>query len=241
MTSLPLTRPASRPEALAITRSARWFFVGIALAALVTVFVSFAPSFYLRPATKPALALRVAAHGTLFSSWFVLFLVQTTLAATGRIRFHRWLGVAATGLASVMVLTGPAMAIGLARRGEPAGDPLAFMLIILVDLLFFAIFVGAAIYYRRQAEIHKRLMILATISILPPGVSRWPMAVRHAAVIPAVVMLFLAATLAFDLWTRRRVHRTTLWGGLAYMASVPVRFAIAHTVAWHEVATWLIR
>jgi hypothetical protein len=205
------------------------------------VFVSFAPSFYLRPTTKPALTLRVVAHGTLFSSWFVLLLVQTTLAATGRIRFHRRLGFVAACLALVMVLTGPVMAVGLARRGEPAGDPLAFMLIILVDLLFFAIFVGAAIYYRRQPEVHKRLMVLATISILPPGVSRWPIAVRHMAVIPAVVLLFLAAALAFDIWTRRRVHSTTVWGGLAYLVSVPVRFAIASTAAWHQAASWLIR
>jgi hypothetical protein len=241
MTSLPLTRAVSRPEALATTRYARWFFVEIALAALATVFVSFAPSFYLRPAAKPALTLRVVAHGTLFTSWFVLFLVQTALAAMGRVKVHRWLGTGAACLALVMVLTGPAMAVGLARRGEPANDPLAFMLIIAVDLLFFAIFVGAAIHYRRRPEVHKRLMILATISILPAGVSRWPIAVRHVAVIPAVVLLFLAATLAFDFWTRRRVHPTTVWGGLAYLVSVPVRFAVAHTVTWHQVATWLIR
>jgi uncharacterized membrane protein YozB (DUF420 family) len=241
MTSLPLTRATSRPEALATTRSARWFYVGVAIAALVTVFVSFAPSFYLRPATKPALTLRVVAHGTLFSSWLVLFFVQTALAATGRIRYHRRLGLAAAGLAVIMVVTGPMIAVALARRGAPPGDPLAFMLIILVDLLFFGMFVGAAIYYRRQPEVHKRLMLLATISMLPPGLSRWPIAVRHPTVIPAVVVLFLGAALAFDFWTRRRIHPATLWGGLAFIVSMPVRFAIAPTAAWHQLASWLIR
>jgi hypothetical protein len=213
----------------------------MAVAALVTLFFSFAPSFYLRPATKPALSLRVVAHGTLFSSWFILFLVQTGLAATGRIRLHRWIGFAAASAALLMVVTGPFLAIGLARRGLPPGDPLAFMLIVLVDLLVFGIFVGAGIYYRKERDVHKRLMLLATISILPPGISRWPIAVRHVAVIPAVLILFLALAAANDLWTRRRIHSTTLWGGLGLVASIPLRFAIASTGTWHHIASWLTR
>jgi hypothetical protein len=59
--------------------------------------------------------------------------------------------------------------------------------------------------------------------------------------IPGVVLLFLGAAVVFDLRTRRRIHPATLWGGLAFMASMPVRFAIAPTAAWHQVASWLIR
>ena len=71
----------------------------------------------------PALAPRVVAHGILFSSWVVLFLVQAALAASGQMRLHRRLGLAAAGLAVSMLVTAPPMAVDLARRGLPPGAP----------------------------------------------------------------------------------------------------------------------
>lgn len=240
MTSVLFTRAPARSDALASPRSARWFCVTIAVAVLITVFVGFAPSFYLRPATKPALTLRVIAHGALFSSWVVLFLVQTGLAATRRVRRHRQVGIASACVAAVMVTTGPFMAIALARRGAPSSDPLGFMFVILVDLFLFGVFVGAGIGYRRRSDVHKRLMLLATISVLPPAISRWPIAVLHPPVIAAVLVLFLAFAVVHDVWTARRVHPVTLWGGILLVASIPLRFAIAQSATWHRVASWLI-
>lgn len=240
MTSLPLTRPATRATPLAVARLARWFYVGAAMAALITVFVGFAPSFYLRSPTKPGLSLRVASHGVLFSSWILLFLAQTGLVATRRVELHRRLGLVAAIVAATMVATGPLMALALARRGQPGRDPLGFMFVILVDLFFFAMFVGAGIYFRRRPEIHKHCMLLATISMLPPSISRWPIAVRYPVVIFAVILLFVGSAVAYDLWTRRRIHPVTLWGGLGLVASGPIRLAIAASATWHHIARWLI-
>jgi hypothetical protein len=110
-----------------------------------------------------------------------------------------------------------------------------------VDLLLFAAFVGAAIYFRRCPELHKRLMVLGMVSLLPPAISRWPIAVRHVAIVPVVLLLFLFATPVFDFLARRRQHPVTVWGGVAIVLSVPIRFAIAHTAAWHAIASWLVR
>jgi hypothetical protein len=202
----------------------------------------FGPSFYARPATMPALVPRVVAHGILFSSWVALFLVQAALAASGQIRLHRRLGVAAAGLAVSMVVTAPPMAIALARRGLPPGEPLEFLLVILTDLLLFTIFVAAGIYNRRRSETHKRLMLLAMVSMLPPSISRWPIAGKHPAlVIMGMMPVFLAAAPISDLLARRRLSRVSLWGGLAVLVSLPLRFAVAQTPAWHAVANWLVR
>src|SRR4029453_8857051 len=178
--AIPLTRSpcnagiAGRHLETATLRSARWFYVGMGLAVIGVIGTGFGPSFYARPATMPALAPRVVAHGILFSSWVVIFLVPGALAAAGQIKLHRRLGVAAAGLAVIMVVTAPPMAIALARRGLPPGEPLEFLLVILTDLLLFTIFVAAGIYNRRRSETHKRLMLLAMVSMLPPSISRWP-------------------------------------------------------------------
>lgn len=190
----------------------------------------------------PSLAPRVVAHGILFSGWVVLFLVQAALAASGQTKLHRRLGVAAAGLAVIMVVTAPPMAIALARRGMPPGEPLVFLLVILTDLLLFGVFVGAGLFNRRQRETHKRFMVLAMVSMLPPGISRWPIAVQHPApVIMGVMLVFLAAAPICDLLARRRLNRVSLWGGVAVLVSLPLRFAVAQTAVWHTIASWLIQ
>ena len=242
-----MTRPiaASRDESADesfVLRIARWFYVGMALACIVTVFSGFAASFYLRPRTSmPELAPLVVAHGIVLTSWFVLFLAQTALVSARRIRLHRWLGLAAFGLAVLIVVSSPVIAIGAARRGVLPGDPLAFLHVILWDILAFAVFVAAGMYYRRRSEPHKRLMLLATVSLLPPAISRWPIAVKQPAVIPMVLLVFVAAMLVHDRLARRRLHAVSLWGGLALLASGPVRLALSQTEAWHHIARWLVR
>ena len=213
----------------------------MALACGVTVFSGFAPSFYLRPAAMPALRPLVVAHGIVFTSWVLLFLAQTALVAAGRSRLHAQLGLATVGVAVLIVASGPPMAISAARRGVLPGDPLAFLLVILADILGFAVFVAAGLYYRRRTELHKRLMFLATLNLLPAAISRWPIAVTFPPVILGVMALFVAAMPAHDLLVRGRLHVVSLWAGLALLVSQPLRIAISHTDTWHCAATWLIR
>lgn len=232
----------ARPHAPQTQRLPRWFSVVMALAAVAVVIVGFWPSFYARPSTMPIMRPIVIAHAVMFSSWMALFVVQTTLVATHRLRLHRWLGIAGAGLAATMAVTAPIMAVGLARRGEPAGDPLVFLLVITTDVVLFAALVSAAIYYRRRAETHRRLMLLALVTLLPPALTRWPWIVRHPAPgIMAMSLLFLAAAPLADVIARRKPHVISLWGGLAVLVAQPLRFAIAQTAAWHQVARWLIR
>jgi hypothetical protein len=150
------------------------------------------------------------------------------------------LGLAGAGLAVLIVALGLLVALPAARRGSLPGDPLAFLLVMLVDLLLFGVFVSAGIYQRRHSETHKRLMVLAMANLLPPAISRWPIAVGHPYVVVAVLFVFLAAAPVYDLVARRRLHAVSLWGGLLVLASGPARFAISQTAAWHHVARWLV-
>ena len=240
MTSLPIVREFPSTDAFASSRATRRFHLGLAAAVLATVFSGFGVSVHSRLANGP-LPTRAVVHGALFISWVVLFAVQISLVAAGRVRVHRTLGIGAGVLALVMVLSAPPLAVEAAREGVLPGNSLEFLLVMFVDLLLFGAFVGAAIIYRRRAELHKRLMVLGMVSILPPAIGRWPIATRHVAIIPAVLLLFVLATPAFDYLARRRQHPVTVWGGIVVVLSLPIRFAIAHTAAWHAVASWLIR
>jgi hypothetical protein len=226
------TREAAKPQP-------HRFYLGMAFACALTVFSGFAPSFYLRPASLPPLATAVVAHGIGMTCWVVLFLVQTMLAAAGRIKWHRWLGPAGAALAATLVLSGVPLALSGARRGIFAGDSLAFLLVILVDLLAFSAFAAAGIYTRRQREMHRTFMLLAMISLLPPAVFRWPVAVTHPLIIPAVVLTFVAAVIAHDLLIGR-LRAASLIGAIALLVSLPLRIAISNTSAWHSVAHWLV-
>ena len=228
---LAVSRPMARPR----------FYVAMAFAALIIEFVGFSHSRQQRIAAHFELSRAATLHATLFSVWIVLFVVQTALVATRHTRVHRRLGVIAAIVALMMVTLAPPLAVDFARRGV-AKDPLTFLLVMLVDVLMFTVFVGAGLLFRRTPDAHKRFMLLATASLLPPGVSRWPIAVANPGPpIVIVLVLFLGLVAVYDRWTRGRMHPVTLWGGVALLASIPVRFAVAQTSAWHRVADWLIR
>jgi hypothetical protein len=54
------------------------------------------------------------------------------------------------------------------------------------------------------------------------------------------MLLFIVAAPVCDLLSRRRPHPISVWGGLLLLVSLPGRFAIAQTAAWHQFARWLI-
>ena len=64
-------------------------------------------------------------------------------------------------------------AAGGGARGVAGGtDPLAFLTIPLTDMVLFGGFVTAALRLRRNREAHKRLMLLAYVSIIVAAVAR---------------------------------------------------------------------
>jgi uncharacterized membrane protein YozB (DUF420 family) len=224
----------------------RWFFTGMAVAGLVTVFIGFAPSYYLgRFFEAPPRSTLVHLHGALFTTWILLFLTQTSLIASRRADLHRRLGIAGGTLALLMLVVGYLTAVEGARRGvtPPGGPPpLQFLAVPLGALVAFGILVGAGLYRRRRSDTHKRLMLLATIVLLTPAIARMRF-IGDGGPLVAITgtCLFVVACLIYDRAAHGRVHPAFLWGGLFVMLSLPVRAAIGRTEAWLSVAQWLTR
>ena len=223
----------------------RAFYTGMAVAILITVFAGFSRTFYLRPyfQTQSLIPLLIL-HGMVFSSWIVLFITQTSLIAARRTRTHMRLGIAGGVVASLMLVIGTTTAIVRAKGPSPIPgvNPLSFLTIPLGDMLVFGILVGSAFYFRRKTDVHKRLMLLATIGILPAAIARLPFDfIQRSGPLAffGLADLFIIPCLIFDLITRGKPHRATVLGGALIVISHPLRMIIGNTHAWIVFATWL--
>ena len=234
----------------------RRFYLGMAVAMLATVFIGFARTFYLQAWFPEAAGLRppepffFRVHGTIFTAWMLLTVVQPSLVASRRVSLHRSLGWAGAGFAVVVTIVGVVAALKAAGRpggfiGAPLGA-LEFLVIPLGDMALFAVFFTLAVLWRRDLQAHKRLMLLATIGLLDAGVVRWPFnmgaAVAGSAwtVADIGVDLFIVPMVIWDLVSRGKLHPVTLCGGAAVIAAQPLRLVLADTAAWRSFAAWAV-
>jgi hypothetical protein len=213
----------------------------------LSFFLGFAPYYLKFLWGGPSLTLRVHVHGLLFTTWVLLFLMQSFLIARRRSSLHRRLGVVGAPLIAGMLVSGLSVSIAWARVDSPAtgaiaGVPrLAAVAIPLVSVALFALFAALGLLYRRRANVHKRLMLLATIALLPPALGRISfLASRGPGAFFAVTSLFIIALAVYDYLLYKRVYPVSLWGGLLLAVSFPARLALGNTHAWHTFAQWLV-
>jgi hypothetical protein len=188
-------------------------------------------------------------HAAVFASWLVLFVAQTMLVMRGRIRLHQQVGSWGIALAALMLVVGVMAAVSAARlghRGIPGvefPDAEGFLLLNLAATAVFTVLVAAAWVYRRKPQIHKRLMLMATVgALIGPGASRLPGVAGHTPAIGGIMMAFLLAGPIHDLITRRRIHPAYVAGFLVAVTAIPpVVAAAASSQAWHRIAASLMR
>ena len=99
---------------------------------------------------------------------------------------------------------------------------------------------GTAVALRRNQQAHKRLMLIGSIAIIAAALARFPAIFRGGP--PAffgLTDLFLLPIVAWDLVSRRRLHRATLWAGLWVVISQPLRLVVSGTTVWLTFARWL--
>lgn len=159
-----------------IRDAARWFYVYTAGLCVLIAFGLFAPTYWLQlPGGTFMGSPLLHLHAILFSGWTLFFFFQSLLIATRRTQSHRAWGMLGVSLATAMVYVG----IGVAGETLPAqieagyGDQKrAFMILPLSDLFLFASLVAIAVANMHRPAAHKRLMLLATVAILPAAMAR---------------------------------------------------------------------
>jgi hypothetical protein len=242
---------------------ARGFYVWMAAACALIAFVGFAPTFWLQlaPGTFVGSPLLIA-HGVLFTAWPLFLLLQTSLVANGRVTLHRTWGLAGVSLATAMMCTGFAVANAVlaTRLAAGMGDAArSFHIVTMSILVLFGGFIIVAIATVRRPEIHKRMMLLATFTILPPAIARLFFAVivgigpglrpgngppRSVESVMSSALLadaLILICILYDMRKRGRPHPAYLIGGGVILAVQLLRIPLCSTPGWYAIADWLSR
>ena len=179
-------------------------------------------------------------HAVVYSGWIVLFVTQTLLVYTGRVKWHRKVGWFAVGYAALMVavvLTALAMRFSDHMSAGDIREAHRSLVISSVDLLLFSSFLIAAIIFRKKPEIHKRLIIVATVVLMGPAVGR----MTFLSAVPLILLLLHSPILfgmAFDFATRRRVHAVYIVGLILHLVSL-VRLPLQDSEALFSFSKWV--
>jgi hypothetical protein len=261
--SAPAVTAQKRPP-LILERTTRndspQFYVRMAYACALVAVAGFIPTYWAPVASgrfggPPLLHL----HGLLFSTWPVLFIVQARLAASGRLERHRALGYVGISLVTAMLFAGVAVVIDGLRTSLAGGfeSARAFAIVPLSIVLSFAGLVGAAIANVRRPEAHMRLMLVASITVLPPAIARIlfflispeGVAAPGQGEPPTVAFALLPSFFANGLivvamardWRRMgRPHPAYLWSAACLVAVQLARIPISRTAMWHNFTSWLL-
>jgi len=171
----------------------------------------------------------VHVHAAVFTVWMLLLTAQVLLVLRGRVAFHRKLGVFAVCWACLMAAMGPAAFIfAVAQAAKLHGPfPYPFVSVHVVDIGGFLVLLAWGISLRKNPAAHKRMMILATVSLADPGFNR-----LLGYLIPAEPqsafagffyvfygnVLLIVFMLAWD-WWRGRLVRSFVVGAAALLAA----------------------
>jgi hypothetical protein len=228
--------PAARPATRRATHTQ--FYLGLSLFMVAIVLAGFWPS-YFGPMLRGNVArpLVIQLHGIVFVGWMALLVFQVAVAARGNVRLHRRIGQWGIAYGWLVLLMGLAASLAAPVMHANAGDwtrdrAAGFLLTPLGDMALFGSFFGAAVWYKSRPEIHKRLMVVATVALLFAAVGR--MGIETKPTLFELVWLSpVFAGMAYDLIARRRVHP-------AYIVGLVGLFVGSMRVLLEDKEAWLM-
>ena len=127
----------------------------------------------------PSIFWLVLVHGVAIAMWFVLFLVQSMLIAVRSRRVHMSLGWSAIGIGVALASTGTVVAIRSVQLTPSFVffnmEYPRFLLAMFTEMALFTAFLTAGMLTRKKPRIHRAMMLLTGLTILPGATARIPM------------------------------------------------------------------
>jgi len=236
-------------------RASTWtgsFYVWMGAACIATAFLGFIPTYWTPMAAGQFKANPVVhLHGVFFFAWTLFAVAQAGLIPSRQIALHRSMGMVGISLATILTMLGLLASLNALQVGIASGyarEALAFLIVPLSIIATFAVLFTLGVANIHRPELHKRLMLLTTISLLNAPVAR-PLLVWVWPVIPPaqppvwinvpacwLSYLLILPALYYDWRTRGRPHPVYLIALPILLFVAWVVVPISETAAWHDFA-----
>lgn len=224
-------------------------FTLLGLLMLALAIAGFWPQYFSAVTGRPPAATTqfwlIHLHAALFTSWLLLYIWQAGLIMTGEARIHVKLGPWLAAYGFLVALVGLYAAGLLAHRfGVRENDPdagAAFIFFPVIDMIYFAGFLAAAVAWRKRPDLHKRAMFLATFSIAVVGLGRLVgrMGFEPALAWQTLNLAPLLIALAYDASICRRLYGVMAVGLLVHLLRLNAEPFVA-TEAWLPIGRALL-
>ena len=199
------------------------FFLCMTLVMALFIFSGFGMTYFHPMATGSLESLPpvVHIHGLFYCSWIILLVVQALLVNVKNMALHRSLGTFGIVIGTGVALMGALITTLFVGATEiTTKDDYGLTYLSVVAVLTFSILFCIAIRNVRKPEIHKRLILFATIVILPPGINRLYMMTFELFNVPFLATYLtmntlIAAIAIYDWRTMGKISKTTLFGASA--------------------------
>jgi hypothetical protein len=230
------------------------FFLVYVLLIWLAVFAGFGPDIvkHLRSNAAPY-PIAVHVHAVVTIGWLALLTNQVLLIRRREVRLHRKWGAVGAVLAIAVILVGfwAALAFEGAAMSTPERRP-HFLAIEWSNIIEFAGLAIGAVIARNQPSAHKRLIMLATLSLTPAAFNRaigkpflhpllgsgvWQTYVQ----IFALTDLMVLGIGLYDWRTRRRIHPAWALGALWMLLGQLTASWLFYNPAWKVIATSILR
>jgi hypothetical protein len=202
----------------------------------------------------PEIRSFVILHGAAMTGWVVVFVIQTFLIAARRRRTHKMLGQIAAALAVFLVASGLWFNLASFRLAPPdfvlwSLKMKQFMLLGFYSLFMFAGFVAVGLIFRGKPEVHRPMMLLATLSTMPPAIARIDVfnALYQGTTLervfgPFLGTLTLGAIFLMVNWRLSGTIDRTYTMGYGVLACTQLLIMqLARTPMWDQFASFLLR
>jgi len=199
---------------------------------------------------QPPVPKIVHVHAIATTLWLLTATALVLMVETGNVKLHRRFGWWAAGWAVVVMVIAPWSELSwqALNLNTPGALPPGFLSIAFSGVFCMAVLLPCGILMRRNSAAHRRVLMLATISISDAGFSRMVGLMLPAPTTFASTYLFfeggnLLLILLMFLWDwkRDRVMKQFLWASLLIIAVGLTATTLYFNSTWQAITrAWLV-